>query len=101
MLTAPIAVLNLAMITLSLTMSWDISDFCASLLMIRATPDLWYCSCPLLIIRYPLYCLSSTHKCLNYENRLVRTGLTILEERSVRGDLIEVFIQIMSLYIIV
>ena len=37
------------------------------------------------------------YQCLNYENRLVRTGLTTLEERRTRGDLIEVFKMIKGL----
>ena len=37
------------------------------------------------------------YKFLNYEDRLVRTGLTTLEERRSRGDLIEVFKMIKGL----
>src|SRR5437870_11203043 len=41
--------------------------------------------------------MTENYKCLTYENRLVRTGLTTLEERRTRGDLIEVFKMIKGL----
>ena len=37
------------------------------------------------------------YKLLKYEDRLVRTGLTTLEERRIRGDLIEAFKMIKGL----